>query len=368
MTARADTADYKALFLSGAPMMDVRAPIEFNKGSFPNTINAPLMTDIERQLVGTKYKQLGQEAAIALGHELVSGSIQGERVGTWKEFIVQNPEGYLFCFRGGLRSRTTQAWLKEVGVDYPLVTGGYKAMRRFLIDQTEEILGARDAIIVGGRTGSGKTILIKDIDCALDLEGLANHKGSSFGRSFDDYQPPQISFENALAVDLIQIDSEMNNDPIFLEDEGNRIGRLSMPMPIIEKMLNSPQVLVDEVISSRIQNIKIDYVSDLLKIHENEPEGGGFTAFSTFLLSGLVRIRKRLGGATCSEITSLMQQALDHHRDTGEDHLHEAWIEALLTKYYDPMYDYQLSRKDQPILFKGSRADILEWQKATYPN
>ena len=97
--------------------MDVRAPIEFEQGAFPNAVNQPLMDDQERHEVGIRYKQAGQDAAIKLGNKLVSGEIKAQRIARWKRFAEQHPDGYLYCFRGGLRSRTAQQWLKEQGIE-----------------------------------------------------------------------------------------------------------------------------------------------------------------------------------------------------------------------------------------------------------
>ena len=204
MSGRVDTEDLRQVFLSGAPMMDMRSPVEFDKGAFPTAVNLPLMSDEERRKVGTLYKIQGQAAAIELGHFLVSGEVKENRLKAWCDFARSNPDGYLYCFRGGLRSQTVQTWLKEAGVDYPLIKGGYKALRRFLIDETDRIATQGDFLIIGGRTGSGKTLLVHDLPTAVDLEGLANHKGSSFGRPVDDTQPTQIAFENALGVDLLR--------------------------------------------------------------------------------------------------------------------------------------------------------------------
>ncbi|HAP53946.1 MAG TPA: tRNA 2-selenouridine(34) synthase MnmH, partial [Marinobacter adhaerens] len=137
MASRPNTDDYLSLFLNDVPLMDVRAPVEFSRGSFPNTENAPLMNDEERHRVGICYKEKGQDKAIELGHQLVSGDIKAQRIEAWKRFVARHPNGYLFCFRGGLRSRLTQQWIREAGIDYPLVKGGYKALRRFLIDSLE---------------------------------------------------------------------------------------------------------------------------------------------------------------------------------------------------------------------------------------
>src|SRR5690554_2823912 len=179
---RENTDDYRSLFLRGVPMMDVRAPIEFSKGAFPEVVNHPLMDDEERRKVGTCYKEQGQAAAITLGHELVNGDLKDARVAAWKAFVEANPNGYLYCFRGGLRSQLVQQWLAEAGVEYPRVIGGYKAMRRYLIDSLDEAVRDCPLVLVAGMTGTGKTEVISALDNGVDLEGCAHHRGSSFGR------------------------------------------------------------------------------------------------------------------------------------------------------------------------------------------
>ncbi|CZT27059.1 tRNA 2-selenouridine synthase [Pseudomonas cerasi] len=104
-----NSSDYRALFLNDVPMMDARAPVEFSKGAFPGVINLPLMNDIERQKVGTCYKQHGQDAAIQLGHQLVCGQVKDERVNAWVEFAKANPDGYLFAFAAGCARRRYSA-------------------------------------------------------------------------------------------------------------------------------------------------------------------------------------------------------------------------------------------------------------------
>ena len=148
MSRRADTSDYRQLFLQDAPMMDMRAPAEFHHGAFPSALSLPLMTDEERAQVGICYKQQGQQAAIELGHQLVAGQTREQRMAQWREFAQANPTGYLYCFRGGLRSQTVQQWLHEAGIDYPLVMGGYKAMRRFLMDELAASVARADLVLI----------------------------------------------------------------------------------------------------------------------------------------------------------------------------------------------------------------------------
>lgn len=335
--------------------------MEFSVGAFPGAVNLPLMMDSEREQVGITYKNEGQGAAVEMGHRLVQGKVKTERVDAWREFAVANPTGFLFCFRGGLRSQIAQSWLREAGVAYPRVTGGYKAMRRFLIDETNRLVTDRKFIVIAGRTGTGKTLLLNQIPQSLDLEGLANHRGSSFGRRLGD-QPGQIDFENRLAVSLMQL-SERCEGPIFIEDESNRIGQLSLPHVLAAKMPTWPLVMVEEPLEARIDVIHRDYVTGLLaEYREVDPEGG-FTNFAEFLSDALFRVRKRLGGVKFAEINGLLQEALLVHANSGETGFHRTWIRALLVDYYDPMYDYQLTQKNQPVLFRGTRNEVLAWQQ-----
>ena len=156
--------DFTQLFIGDTPLIDTRAPIEFDQGAFPFTQSLPLMSDSERELIGTCYKNKGQEQAVALGHELVQGEIKQARLDAWLEFIKNNPNGALYCFRGGMRSQITQEWIYEAsGINYPRIKGGYKALRRFLIDETDRIMGQVTPIVIGGQTGCGKTLLLDQL-------------------------------------------------------------------------------------------------------------------------------------------------------------------------------------------------------------
>lgn len=170
---RDDTEDYQRIFLEDVPLIDVRAPIEFQQGAFPLAVNLPLMNDRERQMVGTCYKQQGQQAAIALGHSLVNGKLRAQRTQAWVEQVVRQPTGYLYCFRGGLRSQLVQQWLHEAGINYPRIMGGYKALRHFLLTTLESAM-TLPMVIVGGNTGCGKTLLINEMAAGIDLENLAH--------------------------------------------------------------------------------------------------------------------------------------------------------------------------------------------------
>ncbi len=355
-----NTRDYRHLFLNDVPMMDARAPVEFSKGAFPGVLNLPLMNDIERQKVGTCYKQHGQQAAIELGHKLVCGQVKAERMAAWQAFAQANPHGYLYCFRGGLRSQTVQRWLKEAGVDYPLVTGGYKAMRTFLLDTLHAAVTECDFVVLGGMTGTGKTEVLTQLPNALDLEGLANHRGSSFGKRATG-QPAQIDFENRLAIDLLK-KRAAGLEQFVLEDESRLVGSCNVPLELHQGMQHCPMVWLEDSFSGRVERILRDYVTDLcaefMALHGDET---GFERFAERLLQSLDNIHKRLGGERHQRLSGLMQAALDEQRRSGEVDLHRGWIEGLLGEYYDPMYAYQRENKAARIEFAGTQDEVLAY-------
>jgi len=365
MTSRTNTSDYLSLFLKDVPLMDVRAPVEFEKGAFPNSVNEPLMTDEERHLVGIRYKEQGQDSAIVLGNELVSGETKAQRIDRWLAFTKKHPDGYLYCFRGGLRSRTTQAWIKDAGVDYPLVTGGSKAMRRFLIDALAKSVDALQLRVISGRTGSGKTRVLKYTPNFVDLEGLANHRGSSFGRQLSP-QPSQIDFENELSVALLKA-RHQHSGSVYIEDESRLIGRNALPDIFRTALIASNIIVLETPLEERIDIVLQDYVIDMTQSYLSaHGEEQGFDLFSDYLLQSLARISKRLGNENASIITAMMQDALKAQKDSADVETHKVWISKLLSDYYDPMYDYQLSKKSERIIFKGDKRDVIAWSKAEW--
>ncbi|MFV0277671.1 MAG: tRNA 2-selenouridine(34) synthase MnmH [Parahaliea sp.] len=362
--SRADTADYAALFLRDTPLFDTRAPQEYHKGSFPLAASLPLMTDTERAQVGTCYKQSGQTAAIALGHELVSGEVKRARLQQWLTFAREHPDGYLFCWRGGLRSQIVQQWMREAGVDYPRIAGGYKAMRRFLIDTLERVVGDTPLRILAGRTGCAKTDLLAELPGSIDLEALAHHRGSTFGRR-PGGQPSQIDFENRLAIALLRAEAADPRAALVLEDESLLIGRCALPHVLRDKMAVSALVVVERTLEERVEHSFNNYI--LHKLEEWRGVLGdeqGFTAFAEDLDTSLQRLKKRLGGLRHGQLDALLQQALAAHRQ-GNSALHRVWIRSLLQDYYDPMYDYQLEKRQARIVFRGAPAAVRDYLRET---
>lgn len=356
--ARPDSSDYAALFLADTPLLDTRAPLEFARGAFPTAINLPLMIDAERAAVGSCYKHNGQEAAIALGHELVAGELRDARLDAWQRFAEDHPDGYLYCFRGGLRSQIVQQWLAGRGIAYPRISGGYKAMRRFLIDTLEECCDSAPLMLVAGATGTGKTLLIRDLPRSIDLEGLAHHRGSAFGRLLDE-QPTQIDFENALAIALLRLTQV--DGPVILEDEGQLIGRIALPAKLRERMAQAPLLVLDYPLEERIAVVVEDYIVYLGRRFAERFGEQGPALHRARLVEDLGRTRRRLGGARCAEIAALMNAAFDEQERSGRADAHREWICRLLADYYDPMYAYQLDRRAGERLCVGRREDVAAY-------
>ena len=357
---RADTNDYLSLFLNDVPLIDSRAPVEFARGAFPTSVNLPLMMDREREQVGTCYKNAGQEAAIQLGHALVNGDIKTQRVQHWVEFAQQNPHGYLYCFRGGLRSQICQHWMHEAGCDYPRVMGGYKAMRRFLLDQLEAVCSSQQALILAGHTGAAKTDLLQGLPAAVDLEAIANHRGSAFGRK-PDGQPSQTDFENRLIINLLKIRHLTPYKTVVLEDESRLIGCCALPLCLRDLMARSPVVMVTSDLDSRVEHSWRNYI--LRKSQEWCAEVGEELAFDYFaedLRNALLRISRRLGPERYQQLQKKLEAALTAHK-SGFPDLHKDWIRSLLRDYYDPMYEWHWRRHKNRVVFTGTATEVQQW-------
>lgn len=352
--------DFRSIVTQARPLIDLRAPVEFARGSFPNAVNLPLLTDQEREAVGTTYKREGNEAAVALGHRLVHGTVKEERIAAWIDFVQTHPDAYLFCWRGGQRSQIVQEWLAEQGVIIPRLKGGYKAFRRHLSEESLRLAQAKEILIIGGRTGSGKTLLLKKIPEAIDLEGLARHRGSAFGR-YATPQPPQITFENALAYAQIRHDAA-GYRRLVIEDESRNIGQRYIPPEIFDAFQKGRVILLERPLKERIEITYDDYILYAQREYD-EAYARGETPYDWFetMQHNFRRIRKRLGDERYRRFSRMLASAWEEQQRTGNPEEHKTWIKALLEEYYDPMYDYQISRKSERIAFRGNEEEILDY-------
>ena len=311
------TDDYQFLLLNDTALLDVRAPVEFNQGAFPFAENFPLINDQEREKIGVRYKGLGQDEAIKLGHQLVQGKIKSERVNYWKNFFKQHPHGVLYCFRGGMRSKISQQWIYEnTGIIYPRVKGGYKAMRRFLIDELETSALQINPVMLGGRTGIGKTLLLKKLKQQIDLEGIYHHRGSVFGKHATP-QPSQIDIENKLSIELLKHRSKKYKNLVF-EDEGANIGSRGIPDVLFSKMKQSPIVLLEAGIKERTDITYQEYIIEALAEHRAHfGEEAGFNTWAGQLHTSVDKIQRRLGGVRYKELKTLLTNAIESQQSTA---------------------------------------------------
>jgi tRNA 2-selenouridine synthase len=333
--------DFNEIFLNARPMLDVRAPVEFNSGAFPNATNIPILDDEQRHQVGICYMEQGAVAAEQLGHELI-GKDKEKLIERWQAFVANHPDAVLYCARGGRRSYLAAEWLEQAGTKIPRIPGGYKALRKFLLKRVES---PPAIVLLSGKTGVGKTELLPRVKSAVDLESLANHRGSAFG-AYGTPQPAQIDFENALAIAFLKLP-----DYVVLEDESRLIGRINLPVPLQTAMKSAPICLLEDTIENRIERIRREYVE--LPLVTTSPD-----EVLASLLGSVDAIKNRLGGVRHKELVSDLIEAFRSQGQNDASH-HAVWIKKLLTDYYDPMYEYQLDKK------RGRIVQTIHWQDLT---
>lgn len=336
MSTPVRTIDLTELLAAGIPLIDVRAPAEFAQGAVPGAVNLPILTDAERHQVGLAYKQSGPAEAVATGETLVSGTARAARLNAWMGFAERHPDTWLYCWRGGLRSQIAQRWLRECGADVARVPGGFKALRQTCLALLERAPKEKSWLILGGRTGSGKTRVIRERREAIDLEGIANHRGSAFGAQ-PGGQPNPVDFENRLAVAFLRHTPRL----LLLEDESRTIGRLALPEAWHRHMQQTPLLIMETDLSERVHNIRQEYVRDPLAA------GAPASELHRHYQSAVDRIRRRLGGLRHREVSDALSMGFANDS-------HDQWIERLLIWYYDPMYDYQLAAKQERVVVRGN--------------
>lgn len=307
------------------PVVDVRSPGEYGHAHIPGAWSLPLFSDEERKVVGTSYKQESREQAIKLGLDYFG--VKMRKMVEEVEAMVKNhpsvkkgeqPTVLVHCWRGGMRSAGV-AWLLDLyGFKVYTLVGGYKAyrawaMKQFFVDYPFKVLG--------GYTGSGKTptleVLKKKGEKTIDLEELAQHKGSAFG-SFGRVQPSQEMFENLLAWELNRISTALPIDaPIWIEDESQRIGLVNLPNAICASMKLATLYFMDIPFDARLVHITDEYG----KLKKEE------------LVNSIIRIQKRLGGQNTKLAINYLL----------EDNITECF--AILLRYYDKHYEKSIQTR-----------------------
>lgn len=311
-------ADYFNKY-SSLPLIDVRSPGEFNKGHIPSAFNIPLFTNDERAHVGTVYKQKGQDKAIELGYEYVTPKLNWF-VEAAKE-VAPNNKVVVHCWRGGMRSHSFAEHLSKNGFDeVKVVSKGYKAFRNFVLDSFDV---NADLKVIGGYTGSGKTYILsslKDMGCqTIDLEDIANHKGSAFGAIGESDQPTVEQFENNLFEQWRKLDF---NQAVFIEDESHSIGGVKLPMNLFKKIRSAVTYFIDVPKEKRALTLVDDYagIDDVL------------------LKEAIIRISKRLGGLAAKQSLEALE-IKDYNK-----------VAMLSLNYYDKAYMRGVLKRDENMV------------------
>lgn len=299
------------------PILDVRSPGEYGQGHLPNAVSFPLFSDTERAQVGTCYKHQGKETAIELGLELVGPKLA--RMAKQARALAPEHQVRVHCWRGGMRSGAVGQLLATIGLEVHLLAGGYKAFRRWV---RSTLAAPRRLIVVGGMTGTGKTDILhalRDLgEQVLDLEGLANHRGSSYGALMLPPQPSTEQFENLIAEQWI---SFVPHRPVWIEAESRRVGTCRVPDETVAQMEAANTL---EVIRSEAERLAI-----LVDVYgQADPDQ---------VVAATERLRKRLGG--------LRTQAAVQHIKRGEP----AAAAAIILTYYDRTYRHDLVRRGKQI-------------------
>lgn len=325
------------------PVIDVRTPAEFGIGHVVGAHNVPLFTDDERAEIGTLYKQKSKEQAVLRGLELV-GPKMAEL--TRSSISISKKKTVLvYCWRGGMRSYAFAWMLKMYGLDVYTMQGGYQGYRRYLKHNLAE---EAKILVVGGLTGSGKTEILQELEKVgeqvLDLEHLANHKGSVFGQIGEKSQNHNEQFENVLGEYWLNMDLTQN---IWVEDEGKSIGKNYIPDELFVQMRKSPVIFVQVPHEERIERLVNMYSHTTKEI----------------LITSVEKIKKRLGGQHAKE-------AIDYIR-SGD--LHAA--ANVLLVYYDKAYTHALMSRNANVVSRidlcnvdlREKAELLKYMSKNLP-
>jgi len=294
-------------------ILDVRSPAEFEKGHIPGAHCFPLFSDEERAQVGTLYTKSGREAAFFVGLDIVGPNMskfvkQALRLAPHKQVLIH-------CWRGGMRSASMAWLLQSAGFDVKLLSGGYKSYRAYI---REAFNIPVKLLVLSGMTGCGKTEILLEMKKMgaqmIDLEGMANHKGSAFGHLGQKPQPSTEQYENNLASIWSSIDF---SKPIWIEDESRNVGGVQIPESLYTSMTKSVVIRIDFPKSYRVKRLVAEYAD----IDDQA------------IALSLQKIKDKLGNKNVQELMLLLSEQQ-----------YSIFVDNILD-YYDESYDYSLKKK-----------------------
>ena len=321
----------QSLDLDSTLYLDVRTPAEYEEATIPGAVNVPIFTDEERKQVGTVYSQESPAQARMLGVELVSPKLP-ELLTEIKSLAQDYKNTVIFCSRGGLRSESVFSFCNLIGLSNIFkLQGGYKSYRHFIMDKLDNYSLDSQLLVIHGFTGTGKTDLLHKLDKQglpiIDLEGLANHRGSAFGSIGLGTATNQKYFDSLLWEKL----KELANAPLIaVEAESKRIGMSVLPDFLLDAMDNGIHILLQRSLEARVEQIYQEYS----KTYQQDK-----TAFIERTLESIKAVKKYI----IQKIGKDGYNKLIKHCQNGK--LKEV-IKILLTKYYDPMYSHSQQQHD----------------------
>ena len=321
------TTEFVLNNLNEFPLLDVRSSNEFDAGHIQGAINFPVLNNEERASVGTCYKQQGHDAAVILGYKLVGNKFH-EYISSANKLFPQK-KIMMHCWRGGLRSKIMANLLQTASFEIKILEGGYKSYRQHVLQTFEQQFKLK---ILGGYTGSKKTALLNEMKNngkqTIDIEALANHRGSAFGNIGLPPQPTQEQFENNLAFEMYKLNLNQN---IWIEDESRMTGILQTPTNLYDQMRNAEIYFLQIPFEQRMENILDEYAKYGIDL----------------LIASTQKLKKRLGDLKTNQAISYLSNG----------NLSD-WLKIVLA-YYDKTYDYGLQQREKgKIVFIESLKDI----------
>lgn len=305
-------------------LIDVRSESEYAESHIPGAVNIPIFNDEERAQVGTVYKQIGSEQAKELGLRVASAKLP-ELIKSIEQ-VSQDKEPVVYCWRGGMRSKSIATVLDLMGLPVHRLEGGYRGYREHIKERLGQFQLTARCVVIHGMTGVGKTELLKRLEWegepVVDLEGLAGHKGSAFG-SIGEAPRNQRMFESLL---LERLDELKGSSYIIIEAESKRIGRVNLPDFLLRAKEQGLHILVEAPLPVRVQRTLDQYIVD-------DPE------FKEKVKGAMRAIEKRLS----PEDRSLGWEAIERNR-------FDELVEMLLVKYYDPRYRHSMEQYDEEFI------------------